>query len=109
PDRAREFFASAPRQVKFTASAAKKTLLTAGRSGGNKKTLLTAGPSRGNYMRFGVMAVAVAGAMFAAASHAESFGPPVADVKRGTIGAGLDYSTLEFKMKRDEGFNPAFD
>jgi len=60
-------------------------------------------------MRFGVMVVAVAGAMFAAASHAETIGPPVADVKRGTIGAGLDYSTLEFKMKRDEGFNPAFD
>jgi hypothetical protein len=47
--------------------------------------------------------------MFAAASHAETIGPPVADVKRGTIGAGLDYSTIDFKMKRDEGFNPTFD
>lgn len=60
-------------------------------------------------MRFGVMAVAVAGAMFAAASKAETIGPPVADVKKGTIGVGLDYSTYDFKLKRDEGFNPTFD
>jgi len=60
-------------------------------------------------MRFQVKALALACATFAAAANAESIGPPVAHMKKGTIGAGVEYGTYDFKLKRDEGFNPSFD
>lgn len=61
-------------------------------------------------MHLKVTAIAGAIALLAAtASKAETIGAPAADVKKGTIGVGLDYGEQEFKLSRGNFAPPNFD